>query len=237
MPDALFLFDGLAAQIERAYKELGYTLGWKLPYSPKSTQTKAQRLFFIDLNPGGDVYEHKSPSFEAGNAYLREDWGSGSGKSPLQIQVQQFYRELAEAMNNGADYQDLMNKSLAANYIPFCSPNWNSIDNKSRALEFFRLFWPTILDYCEPRVIISIAKEPYAHMSEILCDQGFTNIGEICEQVNWGRAAYTFGRLSKGSRSIALLRLPHLSLYKIFSRAQCQQPRQKAIAAIAQALD
>lgn len=124
-------------------------------------------------------------------------------------------------MNNGTDYQDLMDKSLAANYITFRSPNWNSLDNKSRALEFFRSFWPTILDYCEPRVIISIAKEPYAHMSEILRDQGFTNIGEICKRVNWGRAAYTFGRLSKGSRSIALLRLPHLSLYKIFSRAQC----------------
>lgn len=47
MPDALFSFDGLAAQIERAYKELGYTLGRKLLYSPKSTLTRAQRLFFI----------------------------------------------------------------------------------------------------------------------------------------------------------------------------------------------
>ncbi len=236
MPDPNEFFKALIAKIDCAYTRLGYDLNWKFLYSPQNTLRKGQRLFFLGLNPGGEEKEEISQSFEKGNAYLHDDWGSGPGQYPLQIQVQGLYRELAEAMNNGTDYKELMDNSFAANYIPFRSPRWNSLDNKSGALDFAHSFWPAILDYCEPRAIISIAKEPYGGVRAILLDQGFVSVRSVCEPINWGKATYTLERFSKGDRSIAMLRLPHLSQYRIFSRERCQQPRRKAIAEIAQAL-
>lgn len=129
---------------------------------------------FVGLNPGGEEsgeYPPEEPSCEDGNDDLLGDWDPEKwekGKAPLQMQVQELFKKIANSMCDNIDYQVMMNASLAANYVPFRSSKWASLDNKQHTLGFARELWSDILGFVQPRVIICIAWDAYQELKGIL---------------------------------------------------------------------
>lgn len=117
--------------VQSAYERLGYCLGWRFMMSPASSFENA-RLAVIGLNPGGARVHGSDWSFEEGNAYWRESWGGQApGYDPLQVQV----RTLAALA--GADEES----TFAAQFVPFRSPDWASLEHKAEAVAFAKDLW------------------------------------------------------------------------------------------------
>ena len=69
----------LKSRIEGRYHALGFTLGWRLLYSPEDVLENA-RIAFIGVNPGGDYAppDHAEFAVPSGSAYDMERCGGAS---------------------------------------------------------------------------------------------------------------------------------------------------------------
>lgn len=197
-------------------KSSGYSSSWSFLYTGPETFRPNQKLIFVGLNPGGGAgydYHPQLSGAENTNAYLdATDWIGNGTKSPLQIQVTSLFEDIAVKL--GQKHEDLMRQSMAANYIPFRSQDWEKIEGKKEdALKFSQEMWHKIIDYTNPSIIVV--------MSE-LAHQGFLNIFKKPEvtllDTNWGRIKYSVTEFDWEKKKRLLVRLPHLSRYRIFGR-------------------
>jgi hypothetical protein len=147
-------------------------------------------------------------------------------------------KKIAASLNGNIAYEEFMDTSLAANYVPFRSSKWETLVNRKLALDFARSLWSDILSFVQPHVIICMAIETYNGFKAILKDRGFQLVcPEKGEFIGWGKVTYNFTELSDGNRTVILVRLPHLSTYKIFSRKECETEIDKIISNIASAIN
>ncbi|HVC37837.1 MAG TPA: hypothetical protein VNF46_05490 [Gammaproteobacteria bacterium] len=233
-------FQALLDRINMAYDALGHRMGWSLLYTPKSTLHASQQLLFLGLNPGGkeDQRYDAVPSCESGNEYLHGKWVAEVGKAALQFQVQQLFKRIALSTGGNINHEYMMDATLAANFVPFRSPNWTKLVNKQKTMEFSRSLWSEILDQLHPRVIICIAYLVYDSIKTILVSKGFTPIDtDKAQPIGWGKVTYNMTELRNDDRDILLVRLPHLSTYKVFSSAKCEMEIKKLTDRIASVLD
>lgn len=226
-------FDCLCDRIRTAYKEQDHKMGWSFLYTSQSTLHASQQLLFVGLNPGrgeDDNYQ-EAKSCEDGNEYLHGDWDRNKykkGEAALQVQVQKLFMKIANSIDSTNHtccdefVKTLMDKSLAANYVPFRSSNWNSLQNKKNALEFSKKLWSDIFAFVQPRVIICMSLVAYDGIKAILKDKGFNVGSENPKKIGWGKATYRVIELSKEEKTIILVQLPHLSRYKVFSSTKCE---------------
>ena len=117
-----------ASDIAEEYKKLGYGLGWTCVMTP-AERLRDARVCRVGLNPGGGQAVRELWSCDHGNAYhIEDDWGAPgpSGFVPLQVQVQAMARLLGFGTD---DY-------LAAQFIPFRSPNHQSLEQAHKAAAF-----------------------------------------------------------------------------------------------------
>src|SRR2546421_606458 len=122
------LFDRSMASIERAYVQLGHTIGWRFLTSPRATLSPKSTIGLVTLNPGGDSEpaDHPRASSEAGSAYLIETWaGNTRGAAPLQLQVQALFRSLTRHLGEDGSLSTFINQRvMSAHFIPFRSPRF-----------------------------------------------------------------------------------------------------------------
>ena len=220
-------------KINQKSKELKYKLGSALSYNSFATLISPEYpIAFVGLNPGGDEYD--KPSIESDNgkcAYYYENWtAKGENKKtppdekeldPLQQQIIKLYTRLAEIF--GCDYKTLMDKSIMANLVPFRSPSWNELPNQKAALEFSSQLWSDIFKQTRVKVIICMSVVVFYELDEILRGLGNAPIpgGAKSERTGWGRTKYQIEKYMGDGNSILLIRIPHLSRYKLFNSEGC----------------
>jgi hypothetical protein len=179
--------------------------GWRLLYSPWAT-TKKARIAFVGLNPGGnlDQPDHSQLSFEKGSAYVCESWaGSLVGQSPLQKQVRHLFEIL------GADPADI----LAGNLIPFRSQNWDSLTDKTGAIEFGINLWERILQNASPAIVVTMGMLPRSCIFRMLDVENAR-----WESAKYGKQKLWFGNGLLNGKAVKAIGLPHLSRFRLFSR-------------------
>jgi len=233
-------FSSICDRIDVAYSALEHQMGWSFLYTPQSTLHALQPLLFLGLNPAGKEGQEytRVPSCKLGNEYLHGCWGAGAGKAPLQIQVQLLFRRIALSMGGDIDHVAMMDATLAANYVPFRSSRWATLGNKQQSLDFASTLWSEILDHVQLHVIICIAYLAYDSIKAILGSKGFTLRGaDQSRPIGWGRVTYNITELRNDYRTILLVRLPHLSTYKVFSCAKCETEIKRLVDRISSALD
>jgi hypothetical protein len=198
-------------------------LGWSFLYTPKESFRPNQQLLFVGLNPAGNAYS-EDYECEEGNAYLCDDWGSGAGKAPLQQQIQMLYRAIADESDGHVAFEVLMERTLAANYVPFRSRNWPSLRDPEGSLSFSRSLWSRISDVVQARVVIAMGTVPYRELLSLLKSKAWALASgdEGNARLEWGRQTYSLAKLQNGGKAMLLVRLPHLSRYRLFSRPQCR---------------
>lgn len=85
-------------------------------------------------------------------------------------------------------------------------------------------------------MIVCIAVVAYQELKSILEKEGFLG-SEERENIGWGKTTYDLTELRKGEQTVILVRLPHLSTYKIFSRTNCEAAIKKIADRISSMLD
>jgi hypothetical protein len=224
------LFENSCQEIEREYLRLGHRIGWRFITGPKSTFSRDTRILFLSLNPGGDCDppDHPHESSEEGSSYLIESWkGRPRGKESLQVQFQCMASKLQQGYNDKSRLEDFINtKILTAHFIPFRSPRFDSLHNKAESIGFGRTIWSKILKHLSPNIIITLNPETFKHISQILVDNGCVLAEHKYFQTGWGvGTSRPIGcevrKYNQHTNIISVIRLPHLSTFKLFSKKQC----------------
>lgn len=193
-------------------------------YSPEARLRDAP-VCLVGLNPGGGRDE-PNPDEAFGrnwcceqNAYYHDDWGRKPGKAPLQLQVQMMM-ELLKVPESGL---------LAAQFVPFRSPDIASLDRRGDAFDFARKLWTWVLqpEICRARLFLCLGNEAAAEISRLL--GASPRRGAHLLPTNWGRT--TIGCHETATDGIdrrVVVRLPHLSRYRIFGRSGGASARAEA---------
>lgn len=213
----------MAAYIGHLYELSDNSLGWGLLFGPcENMLAPRYPIAFFGLNPGGSGWTEGAISSEGKCAYYDESWGAPAGEAPLQQQMRSLFSPLGKMV--GATYQEVMDGCLMANYIPVRSPNWQMLKNKSLIIEHMRLFWAMRLRQVHSNLYITISKLVFDELHHLLVEQGYQQIGtEHRAQIGWGRVAYQIRWYEREGKRSMLVRLPHLSTYKIFSNKNCEE--------------
>jgi len=232
------LFDDCCERIDEAYRELGHELGWRFLTSPQSTFPPSSGILLLTLNPGGPRPrpDHDGPSVEAGSAYLVETWEPPylAGRAPLQIQVQRLFHALASEWPAHGNGPALLNRSLGGYFVPFRSSSLASLRRKAASLDFAESLWSRILEAFSPSLVITIDHETTTRLRSVLerCDKPLKD--ERKYPTGWGNVSA--GVAAPETRGPAVLRLPHLSRYRLFGRPASQPYMDVIVRAAAQHL-
>lgn len=222
------LFDQSVDLIREAYDRLGHTLGWTFLGSPKETMSSKSEILLLTTNPGGRSFgaREEFASSEKGSVYLIGEWrNQGPGKSSLQIQVRKLFEGLA-SHGAGRSGKDLLNNSLAGYFVPFRSPRLTDLPRRQESFQFGKELWSGFLAHCRPRLIICIDRKTCKSVREILSNQiGLQSSRSQRFETGWGAgtAKPIAADLHEfvGEWNVRLLRLPHLSTFKLFSSEKC----------------
>jgi hypothetical protein len=217
-------FEQAIFEIEQAYQELGYTLGWRFLNCSKRVLYNNPKIIFINLNPGGSEISkyHPMTSCEEGHSYLYEKWGNYEiGKNPLQIQIQLMFEHISRNIGFEDSLEALIEQSLSGYFVPFRSPRLKDLKYKKQAFEFGYKLWTNILQHLSPQLLISIDRHTYQNLLRLIPEVYKIDIlNKITLSTGWGN--YNADIIFFGSQSqIRLLRLPHLSTFKLFTSQQC----------------
>jgi hypothetical protein len=197
--------------------ELNHRLGWRLLYCPSEVRLRA-RVATLGLNPGGG--RDRAPQWDSerrfsnenGNSYFVESWGKNGGKSSLQMQIARLNTIL------DIPQQDL----LSGNLVPFRSPDWKSLQETERSLNFGLTMLDWLLASTELRLVVAfglgiVERRLVRHL-------GAESVGE--EKTGWGKIVARFYRTPR----FHLVLLPHLSRFSVLGRPQSASLEARLIA-------
>jgi hypothetical protein len=195
------------AAIEAEYRRLGHTIGWRFLTSPEKNIATAD-VALVTQNPGGDVDDPNAPrwSVEEGNAYATESWrGVTAGQDPLQIQVKRLFEVI------GVDIDSV----LSGYFVPFRSPDWNSLNNRPQSTAFGRELWKAVFARSPATLIFAFGRDIAKDMCQIL---GANNLKST--PAHWGNL--TIDSYICRDRKILVV-LPHLSRFRLFYRPDSER--------------
>lgn len=218
------IFQKSIAKIDNFYKERQYQLGWRFLNCSKDVLSATPKVAFITLNPGGNKIPNDHPwdSCENGSSYLTEVWGSSlAGKSNLQIQIQLMFSKLAENLSFCGTENQLINESLSGYFVPFRSPRLADLEHKREAFIFGNDLWASVLANVNPSLFICIDRESFKHLKPLI-EQTYNLPVTASEKYKTGWGNYSAEIVTFGCHSEKkLLRLPHLSTFKLFTSKKC----------------
>jgi len=203
------LFATSVAEIQEAYSRLGHQRGWRFLATPRRTLIANAPVAFVTLNPGGSLEDpaHGVASCEAGSAYVHERWNANApGESPLQQQVRSMFAWL------GRDPET----TLSAYFVPFRSPSLKKLVAPRQSIAFGVQLWCGILAEVRAPVVVCLGADVEKWLILVLGKpRSVTTL-----LVGWGKVTARLNRFD----SRVLLRLPHLSRFRIFSRPASKSP-------------
>jgi hypothetical protein len=194
-------------EIDAAYKKLRLKHGWTFMGTDARTLREA-RVSFVGLNPGGgrpeDNYEYEGIwHVPNGNGYFDEKWGSNNSDSTLQRQVKEWHR-IIEVNEK---------ESFCANFVPFRSPDWNSLDRKDECLKFAERLWTWVLKVSPATLLVTMGKLPARYLAKLLIAKPIAYL-----PTGWGRQTIDVWDSPDGRRVIGM---PHPSRFALFGRHDC----------------
>jgi len=129
-----------------------------------------------------------------------------------------MYKGLAKRLEHPSPTQ-LMDETLAVNFCPFRSPSWERLVNRAQSVAFSVELWSAMLDILEPPVVICLGETATRHLAAAMESQGWRQrqAPEV-RPVHWGPQTYALSWYDSPHGRTLLVRLPHLSRFRIFGR-------------------
>src|SRR4051794_26729565 len=79
-----------------------------------------------------------------------------------------MYGAIATRSASPASAAALMHETLAANFCPFRSPDWNRLASRNESIAFSRALWADVLDVSRPRVLICLGDTASHHLTGVM---------------------------------------------------------------------
>jgi len=212
---------GLQQEIKDKYDELGYSQGWRFLNCPEKNLVSNNGIIIITLNPGVgngiDYKMHSEFSSEAGCSFYYEDW-----QSPVQDQFKKFLKLLFLEIQPNICYRSFINSVLIGYFIPFRSRKFKDLSpNKKKSIDFGIKIWRKIIEANKDsvRLVVCIDNTTLRALKEIFSELNIKEEKEIDPlSTGWGKYQANIFHYSYGNKNITLLKLPHLSRFRIFGR-------------------
>ncbi len=211
--------------IQESYDDLGHELGWRFLTSPTATLSAETEIALITLNPGGDRDrpDHARESSEAGSAYLVEQWkGSPPGEANLQMQIRKLFGLIASTRKLAINGDQLLSESLTAQFIPFRSPSLDTLHRKKESFAFAARLWSSLFEHLSPKLVVTIDTGTFKGLLPVLAARWGAPSSREVFPTGWGIATAELVQWDTSDGGRAVMRLPHLSSFKLFSRAACK---------------
>lgn len=234
------IFDLCIEEIERAYGQLGYDLGWRFLSVSRAVLEGRVKIAFVTLNPGGNQIpkDHPTASCENGPSYLVERWRDKSpGQAPLQVQVQKLFEALAAHLEFQGTSRQLMEQSLIGHYVPFRSPRFADLPHKDEGLLVGRHIWGRLLRHAQPKLIICLGRKVQDEL-RLLLRHELNGVHRKTQSLptGWGNLETQIDAYELGAEVTRLLYLPHLSTFKLFTSVDCRAPMNAMLKAATEGL-
>ena len=139
-----------------------------------------------------------------------------------------MFRKIRDKTNYNGSTNDLIESSLSAYFIPFRSKSRNDLKHKKEAFDFGEEIWLKILKTVQPELFVCIEREAAKRLRKIIEIAYDLPESRLCKlPTGWSNTTnYTADIFEFGSNAeVKLLRLPHLSTFKLFSssRKECKE--------------
>lgn len=139
-----------------------------------------------------------------------------------------MFDKIREKTNYSGSMRELIESSLSGYFIPFRSPSLNDLKHKKEAFDFGEQIWLKILKTVQPELFVCIEGGVAKRLRKIIKIAYDLPESRSCKlPTGWSDTTnYTADIFEFGSNAeIKLLRLPHLSTYKLFSssRKECKE--------------
>ena len=210
--------------IQGEYERLEHSLGWRFLCVSREVLTQNPKIVFLTLNPGGRTIpkDHPAASCEQGPAYLVEQWGSAAqGANKLQRQIQCLFKSIEKQTPEVSRPLVSMESSLIGYFVPFRSPRFADLHRKRESLEFAVQLWTAVLHAQNPRLFLAIDPMTAKVLANLCAAKGGRLVSSEALPTGWGATKASWLEYQFPDHSAMLLRLPHLSTFQLFSRAQC----------------
>jgi hypothetical protein len=225
-----------AESIDREYRRLGHTLGWRFLYSPARTLAPSTRLAFVAANPGDSVYHPPMRSSEGGNSYYLDRWWGTHQEGVFQGQVRKLYEALAAAVP-ATTAKQLLDETLTLNFCPFRSPKWAQLPRKAESIAFSQRMWCEILDIVEPPAIVCCSLVAFENLEVVLRKRGAMLRRRESRPTGWGTYTWTEAHYAtKRGKDVTMVGFPHLTQFPIFGRAKSRLATDEIVATISAAV-
>lgn len=211
----------IQTQISALASELGHRMGWRFLNGSPKTLKQHSGIALITLNPGGSIEDadHGTIAMEEGkHSYIDEAWaGHAAGQSPLQQQFRALFRSLAKEHRGATSGDDLLRNTLCGYFVPARSPSWDSLEHQKEWSELGTAIWTDILRDQTLSRIICIDTTTCKSLVKVL-NQRSGNTHKAPHKkysIAWGNISACIYTWPDGTK---LLRLPHLSRFRILMR-------------------
>ena len=194
------------SRISEAALSLGFSEGYKILYVPWETLGRSETVF-LSLNlgrpPNGAVLETLSD--ERGNSYEVE---RETTASPITAQ----FLALSELLK--LKPREILTGTVA----PFRSNRWKTLSSAQRngALAIGLEFWRQAFSLRRPKRVVACCPEAARVANEVLGGRP-----ELSIKSGWGDTSLRRYRATGGA---LIAQIPHLSTFKLLSRAECREP-------------
>jgi hypothetical protein len=148
-----------------------------------------------------------------------------------------MYEAIAARSASPASAVALMDETLAANFCPFRSPDWNRLASRNGSIGFSRELWADVLDVARPRVLVCLGDTAGHHLTDVMDRKGWRLVDTPSEGgIGWGDYRYRLSRYASVSGATLVVRIPHLSRFRIFGRPQSRHAVTEITTAIAETM-
>lgn len=218
------LFDECVNDITEEYRRLGHSMGWRFLTSSRRSLFTSPQVALITANPGGDHQpkDHGTSSCESGCAYIVERWkGQPAGEENLQRQVRMLFSAISRISRDSKGGDALLNTSLSGYFVPFRSPRFSMLHNPRASIAFGSILWSKVFSMVGPRLVLTIDPHAFKGITKLTKASG----GALCQSksfaTGWGDYTADVCHFQFNGIARTVVRLPHLSQYKLFSRPEC----------------
>lgn len=224
------LFDKACVTLDEYYFKAGHKDDFRFLLCSRQAFHADIPVLILDKRPGKNNLGIDYPKFscEQGNAFFYEFWRrtqNAPGLSAVQLRMQAFYADLKSCLNVDRPVTSFASKEiLMAYHNPFR-------DDRPTDKDFLDGFWRNILDHIQPRLIFTMAGEPFkmlkSYFNEANPEKSWTDLGEIPEiQEGFDYKIY-FASAKHRDRESLIVSIPSLFKYCYDKKGREQEDANK----------
>jgi hypothetical protein len=219
-------------RIEEVYLHYNFNEGWRFLNCYQKNLKRNNGIMILTLNPASrksiDYENEVRFSYESGFSNLAE-----RAISEVSPQLKKFLKNVHSQIHTAISIEKFINDVLVGYFIPIRSSSFKNLKNRKELITLGKELWTPILkaNLDSLQLLAVIDKVTMKAVIEIFLIIGLIEIESkgMKLETGWGNYTADIKRFKFNDKTITLLRLPHLSRFKIFGREKSKDEINKMV--------